>query len=391
MIDRFRIDRFRSIVFAENVRGQSRRTKEGLSSDSKISSIVLLDQQISLFQDLIVSADPISLTVMGFRKYSPDLKWAAVRARLDGKNLAEINLSLGATISRDSLSRWTGLYERTQAVVCNPDTYLTRGRPFELMQEDLDFVKDLVTEKPSLYADEIQRRLTEEHGITVSVSTILNTLHGRLNMSKKTMRTFNRRQDALEQAHYIWQVGSLPSNYLVFVDESGVCLEAVQRTQGWAEVGERTPRVERERSTHRFNIIPAISTSGLVAHMVQEETVERNDFEFYLEQILLPAMNPFPGPNSVLIMDNAQIHHNGLVADLVEERGCLLIYLPAYSPEFNPIEKAFSVYKSTLGRYEELLTGGEEDYEVIDGFVSLVFTSDLTRNLFRASGYSVVD
>ncbi|KAH9446422.1 hypothetical protein Pst134EA_011271 [Puccinia striiformis f. sp. tritici] len=328
---------------------------------------------------------------MGFRKYSPDLKWAAVRARLDGKNLAEINLSLGATISRDSLSRWTGLYERTQAVVCNPDTYLTRGRPFELMQEDLDFVKDLVTEKPSLYADEIQRRLTEEHGITVSVSTILNTLHGRLNMSKKTMRTFNRRQDALEQAHYIWQVGSLPSNYLVFVDESGVCLEAVQRTQGWAEVGERTPRVERERSTHRFNIIPAISTSGLVAHMVQEETVERNDFEFYLEQILLPAMNPFPGPNSVLIMDNAQIHHNGLVADLVEERGCLLIYLPAYSPEFNPIEKAFSVYKSTLGRYEELLTGGEEDYEVIDGFVSLVFTSDLTRNLFRASGYSVVD
>ncbi|KAH9443263.1 hypothetical protein Pst134EB_027611 [Puccinia striiformis f. sp. tritici] len=217
MIDRFRIDRFRSIVFAENVRGQSRRTKEGLSSDSKISSIVLLDQQISLFQDLIVSADPISLTVMGFRKYSPDLKWAAVRARLDGKNLAEINLSLGATISRDSLSRWTGLYERTQAVVCNPDTYLTRGRPFELMQEDLDFVKDLVTEKPSLYADEIQRRLTEEHGITVSVSTILNTLHGRLNMSKKTMRTFNRRQDALEQAHYIWQVGSLPSNYLVFV------------------------------------------------------------------------------------------------------------------------------------------------------------------------------
>ncbi|KNF01905.1 hypothetical protein PSTG_04729 [Puccinia striiformis f. sp. tritici PST-78] len=134
---------------------------------------------------------------MGFRKYSPDLKWAAVRARLDRKNLAKINLSLGATISRNSLSRWTGLYERTQAVVCNPNTYPTRGH------------------------------------------------------------------------------------------KSGVCLEAVQRTQGWAEVGDQTPRVERERSTHHFNIIPAISTSGLVAHMVQEETVERNDFEFYLQQILV--------------------------------------------------------------------------------------------------------
>ncbi|KNE95718.1 hypothetical protein PSTG_10936 [Puccinia striiformis f. sp. tritici PST-78] len=282
------------------------------------------------------------------RKYLSDLKWAAVQAWLEGKNLAKSNLLLGATISLNLLAGWTGLYERTQAVVCNPNTYLTRGCPFQLTQEDLNFVEDLVNNKPSLCADEIQRSLSEEHGITVSISTILNTLHGHLNMSKKTMRTVNPWQDPLEQAHYIWQVGSLPSNYLVLVDKSGVSLEAVQRPQGWAEVGDQTPCVDCERSTHRFNIIPAIPMLGLVAHVVQEETVEQYDFEYHLEHILLPEMNPFPGPISFLIMDNAQIHHNGLVADLVEEQGCLLIYLPAHSPKFNPIDKASSVYKSTF-------------------------------------------
>jgi transposase len=100
-------------------------------------------------------------------------------------------------------------------------------------------------------------------------------------------------------------------------------------------------------------------------------------------------MNRFPEPNSVLVMDNAQIHHNGRIASIVEARGALIQYLPAYSPDLNPIEKGFSVYKATLRRYEDLLTGGDDDYEVIDGFVPLVFTGDMTRELFRGSGYSV--
>jgi transposase len=87
-------------------------------------------------------------------------------------------------------------------------------------------------------------------------------------------------------------------------------------------------------------------------------------------------------------MDNAQIHHNGRVAEILESQGCLVVYLPPYSPDLNPIEKGFSVYKSTLRRFEQLLTGGEEDYDVIDEFVCLFFTSDLNKKLFRGSGYT---
>ncbi|KAA1081761.1 hypothetical protein PGT21_000764 [Puccinia graminis f. sp. tritici] len=65
-------------------------------------------------------------------------------------------------------------------------------------------------------------------------------------------------------------------------NESGVSLKVVSRTQGWAP----------------------------------EESVIRSDFEFFLEHILLPSMNPFPGPRSVLVMDNAQIHHYGRIEEM---------------------------------------------------------------------------
>ena len=93
-------------------------------------------------------------------------------------------------------------------------------------------------------------------------------------------------------------------------------------------------------------------------------------------------MNPFPSPCSVLVMDNAQIHQNGRVAQIVESAGCLLLYLPAYSPDLNPIEKGFSVFKSSLRRNHNLLNGGRDDYYVIDEFFWLVFTSDIIKKLF---------
>jgi transposase len=87
-------------------------------------------------------------------------------------------------------------------------------------------------------------------------------------------------------------------------------------------------------------------------------------------------------------MDNAQIHHDGRVEDILESQGYLVIYLPPYSPDLKPIKKGFSFYKSTLRRFKQLLTGDEEDYNFIDKFVFLVFTSDLNKKLFQGSGYT---
>ena len=59
-------------------------------------------------------------------------------------------------------------------------------------------------------------------------------------------------------------------------------------------------------------------------------------------------MNEWPLPNSVLVIDNASIHKVTGIREMVEERGAHLLYLPAYSPDFNPIELAFSTIKTWL-------------------------------------------
>ena len=61
-------------------------------------------------------------------------------------------------------------------------------------------------------------------------------------------------------------------------------------------------------------------------------------------------MNPYPGNNSVIIMDNARIHHDTDLILLLEGLGCRVIFLPPYSPDYNPIETAFSVIKSWIKR-----------------------------------------
>ena len=98
-------------------------------------------------------------------------------------------------------------------------------------------------------------------------------------------------------------------------------------------------------------------------------------------------MSPFPGRNSVLVMDNARVHHGGRVAELCAASEVLLIYLPPYSPDLNPIEKVFSVLKSQLKRHR-VLTGTDEDPELIKDFLPTFITPTLMRSLFLGSGYS---
>ena len=66
-------------------------------------------------------------------------------------------------------------------------------------------------------------------------------------------------------------------------------------------------------------------------------------------------MNPYPGKNSVIILDNAKIHHDENLIEILEELGCHIIFLPPYSPDLNPIETAFSTVKSWIKRNRDFI------------------------------------
>jgi len=102
-------------------------------------------------------------------------------------------------------------------------------------------------------------------------------------------------------------------------------------------------------------------------------------------------MNPYPGPH-VLVMDNVSIHKSQQLAQMCHERGVMLEFLPPYSPDFNPIEEAFSAIKQYLRRHHDFVDNellAEPRYRATDLLLHAVFTvtEQQSRGWFRHSGY----
>jgi hypothetical protein len=97
-------------------------------------------------------------------------------------------------------------------------------------------------------------------------------------------------------------------------------------------------------------------------------------------------MNPFPGKNSVIIMDNATIHHDEELVELIEEIGGKVIYLPPYSPDFNPIETAFSSLKAWFKRNRDFIEVCDDpEYPIL--YALSQTTPDMAKNYFAESIY----
>ena len=91
----------------------------------------------------------------------------------------------------------------------------------------------------------------------------------------------------------------------------------------------------------------------IIQHTVQNPGTTAEDFEEYVSQNLVPIIGRYDQrePNSVLIIDNASIHHcDGVLEDACRQRGTLLRFLSPYSPDYNPIEEAFSELKRNVRR-----------------------------------------
>jgi transposase len=97
-------------------------------------------------------------------------------------------------------------------------------------------------------------------------------------------------------------------------------------------------------------------------------------------------MNPFPQKNSVLVMDNAQIHHNEFLVNFIESIGCKVLFLPPYSPDFNPIEFAFSSIKNWLKRNRIYVENYSDPYFALI-IACAQITPSMAQSFFQKSLY----
>ena len=130
---------------------------------------------------------------------------------------------------------------------------------------------------------------------------------------------------------------------IVYVDEAGMDARD-DYAYGWNERGQRFHSLKSGRRQGRVNMIAALCERQLMAPFTIEGACNRVVFETWLETCLLPVLNP----GQVVVLDNATFHKGGRIAQLIEQAGCQLLYLPPYSPDFNKIERCWSWLKSRI-------------------------------------------
>lgn len=130
---------------------------------------------------------------------------------------------------------------------------------------------------------------------------------------------------------------------LVFVDESGVTTEMTRR-YGWGPRSERVREAVPAGHWRTLTVLAALTTEGVLASMSIESPTDGDVFLAFVEQALGPQLQP----GHVVVLDNLAAHKVDGVRRSIESRGASLLYLPPYSPDFNPIEQAWSKLRQLL-------------------------------------------
>jgi transposase len=135
--------------------------------------------------------------------------------------------------------------------------------------------------------------------------------------------------------------------------------------------------VERGKTT---TFTAGLRLGGMVAPMVLDGPMDGNAFIAYVEQVLVPELSR----GDIVIMDNLPAHKVAGVKQAIEKAGANLLYLPPYSPDFNPIEMAFSKFKALL---KKAAARTIDDLWKLIGSLIGKFTSKECKNYFNAAGY----
>ena len=149
-----------------------------------------------------------------------------------------------------------------------------------------------------------------------------------------------------------------------------------------AEGGQRAHQATPLHGGPNVTLVAALTPTGLQAAMTVSGAVNGDVFAAYLDQVLGPTLMP----GDVVVLDNLPAHKVAGLAQLVEARGARLLYLPPYSPDFNPIELAFSKLKTWLR------TAQARTREALEGVIQMAaewISEQDARNWFDHCGYHV--
>ena len=203
----------------------------------------------------------------------------------------------------------------------------------------------------------------------------------RNDIQKKTAHASEQEREDVASARQAWlkAQSELDPERLIFIDESGLNTK-MARLCGRAPKGERCRAAVPHGHWKTTTFVAGLRASGLDAPMLLDGPMNADGFRAYVDQVLVPSLRS----GDIVIMDNLPAHKVEGIRSMIEAAGGRLLYLPPYSPDFNPIEMAFAKLKALLRKAAE---------RTLDGLWNAVgqaieaFTPQDCANFFAAAGY----
>ena len=208
---------------------------------------------------------------------------------------------------------------------------------------------DTLLKNPGIYLDELGLELTRSTGATASTSTLYRTIR-RLGFTRKKMRYVSMQQDAIRREEFMDEMKYINSDMIVWLDETGSDRRNAKRRFGYHLRGMTPTDYKFAIRGKRYSSIAVMSHRGLEDFDTYEGSVNGDTFCDFIERCVIPILQPFNGTNSrsIVVMDNASIHHIEKVTTTILASGAIIRFLPPYSPDYNPLEESFAKVKDFL-------------------------------------------
>ena len=257
--------------------------------------------------------------------YSQDIALRVVWMRV-GMDLTFRRIAIRLQIGLGSAHRLYQRYVRSGNFTASKRSNRPQCRKLDEHHELL--ILGLLMENPGLYLNKICSKIQEVTGATVSAATVCRLLKKHGYTRKKIRQVAKQRCEEL-RGLFMARVLNFPREFLVWCDETGSDRRDQIRKFGYSLRGQ-SPVYHRYlvRGT-RISSVLAMTLSGVLTYEFHSGTMDGEKFFFnFVHVMLIPNMQPFPGPHSILIMDNCSIHHVDEVKAELQAAGMLVIFLP---------------------------------------------------------------
>ena len=275
--------------------------------------------------------------------YSVDLRKRAVEAVQQGMTLIQAEKTFKVT--RKAIGKWIKRLEKNGDL--NPEIGYQKGHSHKIT--DWVLFEKFANENKHLTVAEMTPKWKNLTNTDLSKSTVLAGLKKNwIYFQKKTFSYIEA--DKEKQKIFQEELSKIAPGNIVYSDETGIDDNEVRKT-GWSKKGKRCYAQKKAERTTRYNIAAAYNQNKLFAPFLFEGYSNSMSYKTYIKEVLAPALRP----GMVLVIDNASFHKSKDIIEIIESVGCKVLFLPPYSPEFNPIEHVWACVKNTVRKTAEFV------------------------------------